>query len=85
VFEQKAIRLGDRTYSGDRVTVFSVFRHPDNPNRYIAVHGGVTPDAITWGSHLNVLLLPDYMVYDGGRMLDWGFWDNEWKYPRPIR
>jgi predicted esterase len=85
-FEQGAIRLGDRTYSGARVTVFSVFRHPDNPNRYIAVHGGVTPDAITWGSHLNVQLLPDYVVYDGGKMLDWGFWDNEWKHPaRPAK
>jgi hypothetical protein len=42
----------------------------------------VAPEAITWGSHLSVQLLPDYVVYDGGRMLDWGFWDNAWSQPR---
>ncbi len=78
-FDAGTIRLDNRTYSGERVAVFAVFPHPDNPGRYIAVHGGVTPDAITWGSHLSLQLLPDYVVYDRGRMLDWGFWDNTWR------
>jgi len=33
----------------------------------------VTPDAICWGSHLDMHLLPDYMVYSEGEALDWGF------------
>jgi predicted esterase len=80
-FQAGAIRLGDRTYSGEQVAVFAVFPHPDNPGRYVAVTGGVTPDAITYGSHLSYQLLPDYIVFDGGKMLDWGFWDNAWKHP----
>lgn len=85
-FEPGAIRLGERTYSSARAAVFAVLPHPDNPGRYIAVAGGVTPDAITDGSHLSFQLLPDYVVYDGGKMLDWGFWDNAWKDPaRPAR
>ena len=61
--------------------MFAVFPHPDNPGRYIAVHGGITPDALCWGNYLNLQLLPDYLVYEGGKMLDWGFWDNAWKHP----
>jgi hypothetical protein len=32
---------------------------------YVAVHGGATPDAVTWGSHLDMQLLPDYIAYNG--------------------
>ncbi len=78
-FEPGKIRLGDRTFTGERLAVFAVFPHPENPGRYIAVTGGVTPDAITWGSHLSYQLLPDYIVFDRGKMLDWGFWDNSWR------
>ena len=57
----------------------AIFPHPENPDRYVAVYGGVTPDALTWGSHLNLNLLPDFIVFNGGDLLDWGFWNNEWK------
>ena len=39
-FQAGSIRLGDRTYSGQQVTVFAVFPHPENPGRYVAVMGG---------------------------------------------
>jgi pimeloyl-ACP methyl ester carboxylesterase len=78
-FDGKVIRIGGRTYAGDQTTVFAVLPHPENPERYVAVHGGVTPDAITYGSHIDLGLLPDYMVYSGGKVLDWGFWGNDWK------
>jgi hypothetical protein len=80
-FEQGAIRLAGRTYSGPRAAVLAVFPHPLNADRYVAVHGGVTPDAITWGSHLDMMLLPDYIVYSGGEVLDWGFWGSDWTPP----
>ena len=78
-FEGKTIRLADKTYTADRAAALAVFGHPENPQRYVAVHGGVTPDAITWGSHLDMMLLPDYIVYSGGELLDWGFWNDDWK------
>ena len=78
-FGPKTVTLGDRTYRGDHVAVFAVFPHPENQNRYIGVHGGVTPDATTFGSHLNALLLPDYLVYNGPDLLSWGFFNNQWK------
>lgn len=78
-FDGTTIRICDRSYTADRCTVFAVFPHPDNPERYVAVHGGVAPDAVCWGSHLHMNLLPDYIVYSGGNVLDWGFWGNDWK------
>ena len=78
-FGKNSITVAGKTFGGERVAVFVVFPHPENPNRYVAVHGGVAPDAITWGSHLDMQLLPDYIVYNGGELLDWGFFDNRWK------
>jgi len=77
-FEGKTIRVMDKTYSAERVSIFALFAHPANAERYVAVHGGVTPDALSWGSHLHAMLLPDYIVYDRGELLDWGFWGNDW-------
>jgi hypothetical protein len=78
-FDGTTLRLADRTYTAGRVAVFAVFPHPENPDRYVAVHGGVTPDAICWGAHLDMNLLPDYIVYSEGEALDWGFWGDDWK------
>ncbi len=79
-FGEKTIRIHDKTFSGEDVTVFAIFPHPENAERYVAVHGGVSDDAIVWGSHLDMALLPDYLVYDHGKMLEWGFWGNDWRF-----
>ena len=39
----------------------------------------MTPDATIDGSHLAMALLPDYIVYDGPEVLEWGFFNNDWK------
>jgi hypothetical protein len=78
-FGEKSLELGGLRFAGDNVSVFAVFPHPENEARCLAIHGGVSPDAIVFGSHLHTLLLPDYIVYDRARVLAWGFWDNEWK------
>ena len=43
------------------------------------MHGGASADAIAWGSHLDLALLPDFIVYARGEVLDWGFWGNDWR------
>jgi len=45
---------------------------PRSANRCVAVHGGITPDVITWGSHPGMLLLPGCLVCSDGELLDWG-------------
>ena len=75
------IRLRGREWRGERVSLIAVLPHPDGGDRYLAVHGGVTPDAITSGAHLHWQLLPDYLVYDGDRVLEWGHFDNDWRPP----
>jgi hypothetical protein len=79
VFDGTTIHLSDKTYTSKRAAILAVFPHPRNPERYVAVHGGVVPDAICWGSHLDMHLIPDYLVYSEGELLDWGFWGNKWK------
>lgn len=78
-FEGDTLRLANRSWTHPNVSAFAVFPHPLNPERTVAVHGGPAPDAVTWGSHLDMNLLPDYVVYAGGETLDWGFWDNAWR------
>ena len=78
-FGRNELQLAGRSFTADGVAVFAIFPHPENPDRCIAVHGGSTPDAICWGSHLDMHLLPDYLVYARGEVLEWGFWNNEWK------
>ncbi len=80
-FEGETVHLADKSFSGDRAAVLAVFPHPLAEQRYVAVHGGVTADAITWGAHLDMMLLPDYIAYNRGETLDWGFWDNDWRSP----
>jgi hypothetical protein len=77
-FEARAIRVGARSFEGEGMAIFVVFPHPENPERYVGVHGGVAPDAICWGSHLDMHLLPDFLVYRGGDVVEWGFWGNDW-------
>ena len=70
-FSNQVIQLAGKSYTGDRVAILAVFPHPDDPHRYVAIHGGGSPDGVTWGSHLDMQLLPDYVVYCGGKTLDW--------------
>ena len=78
-FGERSISIYGKTFKGDQVAVLATFPHPTNPDRYVAVHAGVTPDAIIWGCYLNALLMPDYIVYNGGETLAWGFTDNQWQ------
>jgi len=78
-FDADGIAAAGRTYSAKGAAIFAVFPHPDAPERYVAVHGGTEPDAITWGSHLDMMLLPDYIVYARGELIDWGFRGNDWR------
>jgi hypothetical protein len=59
--------------------VIAIRPRPDGGDRYLAIHGGTSPDAITWGAHLHWHLLPDWLVYDRDAVLGWGFFDNDWR------
>jgi hypothetical protein len=77
------VRLRGREWRGRRLALIAVLPHPGGGDRYLAVHGGVTPDAIADGAHLHWQLLPDYLVYDGDRVVEWGHFDNGWRPAGP--
>jgi pimeloyl-ACP methyl ester carboxylesterase len=77
--ERGAVHVGDRELRGEGLGLIAVTPFPDGSPRYLAMHGGTTPDATTSGAHLNWQLLPDYLVYDSQRAVEWGFFDNDWR------
>jgi predicted esterase len=78
-FDGDTLVVSDREYHAAGCAAFAVFPHPENPKRYVAVNGGITPDAICGSSHFDMHLLPDFIVYDKEKLIDWGFWNNEWR------
>jgi hypothetical protein len=78
-FSPGAIHLGERSFEGPRAAIITVLPHPDGTERYLAIHGGTTADAITIGAHLHWQMLPDWLAYDGGKVLGWGYFDNQWR------
>ena len=79
-FNNDYLTVNGKNFNGEKVACWAVFPHPENDLRCVAVHGGVTADAIIWGNLLNMNLLPDYIVYNGGQVVDWGFWNNVWDF-----
>ena len=79
-FEGKTIHISDKSYTADGTAVFAVFPHPSKPrNAMLRCTQGLRRMQYAGGSHLDMQLLPDYIVYSGGQLLDWGFWGNSWK------
>ncbi|MHC4716079.1 MAG: prolyl oligopeptidase family serine peptidase [Planctomycetota bacterium] len=73
------IHLAGRTYKGKRLGFCACLPSPVSPDRLWVVTAGATPEALTDATHLHLQLLPDYLVWDGDRALDWGFFDNNWR------
>lgn len=93
--EAGAIVLADgRRFEGDRVGARFVFPNPEAPGRYVFVHLGVTPQAVSQTRNLPDFL-PDYVVYDQrttanrprlvagrrNRQLAAGYFDRRWSLP----
>ena len=55
------------------------FPHTLNAQRYVAVVGGISPESITNATHLNLQLLPDYLVWDGDEVLASVYFDASWR------
>jgi len=72
------LEVAGRSFAGEHVGCMAVFPHPENPDRYLAVVTGNSPEALAGASHLNLQLLPDYLVWQGARTW-WGFFGNDWR------
>ena len=78
-FEPDGVVVGGRKFSGKNVGLAACFPHPLNAQRYVAVVGGISPESITNATHLNLQLLPDYLVWDGDEVLASGYFDASWR------
>jgi len=57
-FGAGTLELGGKTFRREQLACVAVLTHPDG-RRYVALLSGSEPDAICWGSHLGLQLLPD--------------------------
>ena len=78
-FEVDGITLGGKKFEGVGVGLAACFPSPLNSERYVVVIGGITPESITNATHLNLQLLPDYLVWDGDQVLAFGDFDGSWR------
>jgi len=78
-FEVDGITLGGKKFEGGDVGLAACFPSPLNSERYVVVIGGITPESITNATHLNLQLLPDYLVWDGDQVLAFGDFDGLWE------
>jgi len=78
-FGQDEMRLGDRMFRGRDVGGAVCVPSPANPQRYVALMGGVSTAALTGITHLNLQLLPDYLAWSGSDVLDFGFLGTSWR------
>ena len=76
------LEVGGKRFRGRALGASACFPSPANPNRYVLVWGGTTPEALTGATHLNLQLLPDYLVWDGDEVLESGAMDADWTAPR---
>ncbi len=75
---QRGVQLAGRTFEATDVGFAAVFPHPENDERSVVLIGGTSPEALAGSSHLNLQLLPDYLVWQGEKTW-WGFFDNHWR------
>ena len=80
--DDKSLTVGGKKYRGTDQACLAVFPHPDH-QRYVAVLAGQNADAICWGSHVGLQLTPDFLVFERERVVDWGFWNNQWRSGSP--
>ena len=73
------ITLGGKKYAGSSQACLAVFPHPDH-DRYVVVLAGQTSDAICGASHIGLQLVPDFLVFEQEKIIDWGFFDNNWRH-----
>jgi len=74
----RGVEIAGRAFEGELLGFMCLFPHPENPDRYLAMVSGTSPEAVAGCSHLNLQLLPDYVVWRGAETW-WGFFDNDWR------
>ncbi len=72
------IEIAGRAFEGTDLGFMGTFPHPLNADRVMVVASGNSLDGMVGCTHLNLQLLPDYIVWRGTETW-WGFLDNAWR------
>jgi len=72
-------RIADKTYKDRQEGLFLLTANPDSLARYLLVVTGTSAEAIAWGARFRTAYLPDYLVYRGTDVRQWGFCGADWR------
>lgn len=88
-WNSNGIQVGDKTYSVDNHVPLLIYPNPLNPKRYVVLNSGFTYREYDYLNNARqVPKLPDFAVVDvstppssryPGKVVDAGFFDDEWK------
>jgi len=95
--DEKTIRFGGHSYSGERLGAIYVYPNPDDPSHIVGVITAPEPSGI-WQALSLPSLLPDFMIYDSqvtpavgeiilgrrGRVLAAGYFNSDWSLPAKV-
>lgn len=85
-FEPGGIKSGRRFVSGKDLGIIVVYPNPLNPEKYVVILGGQSPETIRKAVE-NRRYAPDYVIFDDSTdfgksdtVLDWGYFNNSWHF-----
>ena len=79
VDECSSFSFGGRRYEDPRDALLLVYPNPRHPQRSLLVVTGADPRAFGSVANLSTAYLPDFLVLRGTRVLDWGYFDADWR------
>ncbi|MBX9656696.1 hypothetical protein K2Y11_24020 [bacterium] len=74
-----SFRIGGKTYKDRQEGLFLLTANPEAPTHYLLVVTGTTPEALASAARFRTNYLPDYVVYRGSDVRQWGFCGADWR------
>lgn len=72
-------RIEDKTYKDRQEGLFLLTANPDAPSRYLLVVTGASPEALASAARFRTAYFPDYLVFRGSDVRQWGFCGADWR------
>jgi hypothetical protein len=72
-------RVAGKTYKDRQEGLFLLTANPDAQARYLLVVTGTTPEALAWAARFRTAYFPDYVVFRGADVRQWGFCGADWR------
>lgn len=77
--EQPTMQLAGKRHGDSQDVAFFLCPNPEFPSRYLLVIGVNHADALAHADKVDTAFLPDFLVHRAHVVLDWGYFDSDWR------